>query len=92
MNRQLGYTSPADVIEKYPSFYWNSVVSHLEDGVRYLNLTVSGSQWIANLHHHVLCADTASASWDPNPEWSAPGAKPPFFRRFNLEREALATR
>jgi hypothetical protein len=67
MNRQLGYTSPADVIEKYPSFYWNSVVSHLEDGVRYLNLTVSGSQWIANLHHHVLCAEHGQRFMGPQP-------------------------
>lgn len=57
MNRQLGYTSPADIIEKYPTFYWNSVSGCLEDGVRYLNLTAAGRQWIANLHHHVLCAE-----------------------------------
>jgi hypothetical protein len=57
MNRQLGYSSPADIIDKYPSFYWNSVSMHLEDGIKYLNLTVSGRQWIANLHHHILCAE-----------------------------------
>ena len=27
------------------------------DGMKYLNLTVSGRQWIANLHNHVLCAE-----------------------------------
>jgi hypothetical protein len=57
MNRQLGYSSPADIIDKYPSFFWNSVSMHLDDGIKYLNLTVSGRQWIANLHHHVLCAE-----------------------------------
>src|SRR6187399_463170 len=25
MNRQLGYSSPADLINKYPAFFWNSV-------------------------------------------------------------------
>jgi hypothetical protein len=25
--------------------------------MKYLNLTVSGRQWIANLHNHVLCAE-----------------------------------
>jgi hypothetical protein len=57
MNRQLGYSSPADIIDKYPTFFWKSVSMHIEDGVEYLNRTVSGRQWIANLHHHVLCAE-----------------------------------
>ena len=59
MNRQLGYASPADLIDKYPNFFWNCVSMHIEDGMKYLNLTVSGRQWIANLHHHVLCAENA---------------------------------
>jgi HD domain len=56
-NRQLGYSSPADLIDKYPGFFWNSVSIHLSEGIKYLNLTVSGRQWIANLHNHVLCAE-----------------------------------
>jgi hypothetical protein len=57
MNRQLGYSSPADLIDKYPAFFWNSVSMHLTEGIKYLNMTVSGRQWIANLHHHILCAE-----------------------------------
>jgi hypothetical protein len=57
MNRQLGYSSPADIIEKYPAFFWDSVSMHIEDGIKYLNMTASGRQWIANLHHHILCAE-----------------------------------
>jgi hypothetical protein len=57
MNRQLGYSSPADIIDKYPAFFWNSVSMYLDDGIKYLNMTVSGRQWIANLHHHILCAE-----------------------------------
>jgi hypothetical protein len=56
-NRQLGYSSPADIVERYPAFFWESVSMHLEDGIKYLNMTASGRQWIANLHHHVLCAE-----------------------------------
>jgi hypothetical protein len=56
-NRQLGYSSPADIVERYPTFFWDSVSMHLEDGIKYLNMTASGRQWIANLHHHVLCAE-----------------------------------
>jgi len=59
MNRQLGYASPADLIEKYPAFYWNNVAVHLGEATTYLNLTTRGRQWIANLHHHVMCAEHA---------------------------------
>lgn len=64
-NKQLGYSSPADIIEKYPSFFWDSVSMHLDDGIKYLNLTTSGRQWIANLHHHVLCAERAQRLMGP---------------------------
>ena len=65
MNRQLGYSSPADIIDKYPAFFWNSVSTHIEDGTKYLNMTVSGRQWIANLHHHILCAEHAHRFMGP---------------------------
>jgi hypothetical protein len=64
-NRQLGYTSPADLIEKYPSFYWNSIEMHLSEANNYLALTASGRQWIANLHHHVMCAEHAYRMMGP---------------------------
>ena len=64
-NRQLGYTSPADIIEKYPSFYWNSIEMHLSEANNYLALTSSGRQWIANLHHHVMCAEHAYRMMGP---------------------------
>jgi hypothetical protein len=65
MNRQLEYSSPADIIDKYPGFFWNSVSTHIEDGIKYLNMTVSGRQWIANLHHHILCAEHAHRFMGP---------------------------
>jgi HD domain len=64
-NRQLGYSSPADIIEKYPAFFWNNVSMHLDDGIKYLNMTASGRQWIANLHHHILCAERAQRLMGP---------------------------
>jgi hypothetical protein len=57
MNRQLGYTSPADLIDKYPSFFWKTVFGHLGRAMAYLNATVSGQEWIAHLHNHVFCAE-----------------------------------
>src|SRR3974390_3903098 len=42
LNRQLGYSSPADIVDKYPKFYWNCVSMHIGDGLKLLTLTVSG--------------------------------------------------
>jgi hypothetical protein len=57
MNRQLGYDSPADIFEHYPQFYWNSVAPHIQTAIRYLNMTSSGRQWIANLYSNVFRAE-----------------------------------
>jgi hypothetical protein len=57
MNRQLGYTSPADLIGLYPQFYWNSVSGHIQTAIRYLSVTSSGRRWIASLYSNVFCAE-----------------------------------
>jgi hypothetical protein len=57
LNRQLGYESPADLVEKYPQFYWNSISPHIQAAIRYLNVTSSGRQWIACLHSNVFRAE-----------------------------------
>jgi hypothetical protein len=57
VNRQLGYTTPADLVEEFPSFFWKNVSPLIDGGMKYLNLTMSGRQWIANLHNHVFCAE-----------------------------------
>ena len=57
MNRQLGYTSPADLMDHYPQFYWNSVSGHIQTAIRYLNVTSSGRQWIASLYANVFRAE-----------------------------------
>jgi hypothetical protein len=57
MNRQLGYDSPADIVNRYPQFYWNSVAPHIQNEIRYLNKTASGRQWISNLYGNVFRAE-----------------------------------
>lgn len=57
LNRQLGYESPADIVNRYPQFYWNSVAPHIQTAIRYLNVTSSGRQWIANLYANVYRAE-----------------------------------
>ncbi len=57
LNRQLGYATPADLTDLYPQFYWNSVSPHIQTAIRYLNVTLSGRQWIANLYSNVFRAE-----------------------------------
>ncbi len=57
MSKQLGYTSSADLVDCYSQFYWNSVSPHIQLATRYLNVTSSGRQWIANLYSNVFRAE-----------------------------------
>ncbi|HEV2714399.1 MAG TPA: hypothetical protein VGU64_03985, partial [Terriglobales bacterium] len=57
MNRQLGYTSPADLTELYPQFYWDSISPHIQTAVQYLNVTSRGRQWVASLYSNVFRAE-----------------------------------
>ena len=57
MNRQLGYTSPADLTDQYPQLYWNRFSAHIQTAIRYLNVTSSGRQWIATLYSNVFRAE-----------------------------------
>ena len=65
LNRQLGYTSPADVTDLYPQFYWKSISSHIQDAIRYLNVTSSGRQWVASLYANVFRAERDLAQFGP---------------------------
>jgi hypothetical protein len=57
MSKQLGYASPADLVDLYSQFYWNNVSPHIQPAIRYLNVTASGRQWIANLYSNVFRAE-----------------------------------
>ena len=57
MNRQLGHSSPADLTDLYPQFYWNNVSAHIQTALRYLNVTSRGRHWIAGLYSNVFCAE-----------------------------------
>ena len=65
INRQLGYDSPADIVNRYPQFYWNSVAPHIQTEIRYLNMTSSGRQWIASLYANVFRAEREIALSGP---------------------------
>src|SRR6202167_2107054 len=57
LNKKLGYDTPADVVYKYPQFYWNNVAPKIQMAIRSLNVTSSGRQWIANLYANVFRAE-----------------------------------
>ncbi len=57
LNRQFGYSTPADLVNLYPKFYWNCVAPHVQTAIRYLNVTSSGRHWIANLYSNVFRAE-----------------------------------
>ena len=57
LNRQLGYELPADLVDKYPQFYWDSVSPNIQSAIRYLNVTSSGRQWINGLYSNVFRAE-----------------------------------
>ena len=65
-NRQFGYETPADLVDKYPRFFSQKVSANIEEGVKYLSLTASGRQWVANLHNHVWCA--LNSQWMMGPQ------------------------
>jgi hypothetical protein len=57
LNKTLGYATPADIVYKFPQFYWTNVAPQVPLAIRYLNVTSSGRQWIANLHINVFRAE-----------------------------------
>jgi hypothetical protein len=62
-----GYTSPADMVDKYPTFFWKTVEPYIGDALRYLELTIEGKQWIANLYSHVFTIEHDRPRLGPQP-------------------------
>jgi hypothetical protein len=67
LNDQLGYVSPADLAERYPAFFWGKIEPVIEDAVRFLDLTVEGRSWVANLYSHVFAIEHDRRRMGPHP-------------------------
>jgi hypothetical protein len=67
LNKQLGYESPADIVDKYPQFYWNRISPHIQTAIGYLNVTSSGRRWIAGLYSNVFRAERELRLSGPQP-------------------------
>ena len=57
--------SPADLIDKYPQFYWNLVAPFVQTAIPYLNVSASGREWIANLYSNIFRAERDIALCGP---------------------------
>ena len=51
---RFGYTSPEDLREGYPNFYWKMVSQHVQTGLDYLRVTGEGREWVAGLYSHIF--------------------------------------
>ena len=57
VNEKLGYISPADLAEQYPTFFWGKVEPYIGDAIRHLELTMEGRQWVAQLYSNVFALE-----------------------------------
>lgn len=67
-NARLGYTTPADVADQYPRFFWSKVEPFIGDALGYLELTVEGRQWIANLYCNIFEMEHGRRRMGPHAE------------------------
>lgn len=57
VNAQLGYETPDDLRDDYPTFYRKVVTPYIDTGLRHLQVTHMGKAWIANLYAHVFAIE-----------------------------------
>jgi hypothetical protein len=68
VNEKLGYTSPADMVDHYPQFYWGKVERYIGDALRYLEMTMEGKQWTATLYSHIFAIEHNRRHMGPQPD------------------------
>jgi hypothetical protein len=57
VNAMLGYKNPGDLQANYPAFFWKVVTPYIQESLRYLRVTETGKQWMANLYAHVFAME-----------------------------------
>src|SRR5262245_18236866 len=68
VHEKLRYTSPADLVDHYLQFYWSKIERHIDDALRYLEMTMEGKQWIASLYSHIFAIEHNRRRIGPQPE------------------------
>jgi hypothetical protein len=64
---KLGYVTPADLIEKYPAFYWNRIEPYIGPALRCLRRTMAGKDWVAHLYANVFTVEHQLRVLGPEP-------------------------
>ncbi|HSF96340.1 MAG TPA: hypothetical protein VLA52_15040 [Thermohalobaculum sp.] len=64
---ELGYSSPMDLVEQYPEFFWSQVQPYIGPALRYLEQTIEGKQWVAQLYNHIFQVQQRKNSLGPFP-------------------------
>ena len=67
MARQLGYNSPIDLVDQYPKFFWSQVQPYIGPALRYLEATIEGKQWVAQLYNHIFQVEHKTSTLGPFP-------------------------
>lgn len=57
MNEKMGYFTSADLREKYPTFFWNTVSPLINPALKFLKRTHEGRIWISALYAHVFAEE-----------------------------------
>jgi hypothetical protein len=65
--KQLGYSSSMDLVEQYPEFFWQNVQPYIDPALRYLEQTVDGKQWVAQLYNHIFQVEHRKSALGPFP-------------------------
>ena len=65
--KKLGYTSPMDLLEQFPNFFWSQVQPLIGPALEYLEQTMEGKVWVAQLYHHVFQIEHRSSCLGPFP-------------------------
>lgn len=63
--KRMRLSTPADLIDIYPNFFWKAVEPFIGDGLRYLGMTAEGKRWIATLYGNVFMAEHHRLSGGP---------------------------
>jgi len=67
MAAELGFSSPMDLVERYPEFFWTNVQPYIGKAVWFLEQTIEGKQWVAQLYNHLFQAERGANTLGPFP-------------------------
>jgi hypothetical protein len=67
MAADLGFHSPMGLVERYPEFFWANVQPYIGPAICFLEQTIEGKQWVAQLYNHLFQAEHRKSGLGPFP-------------------------